>query len=288
MHLVRERSLRAFLPALAVVAVLGLAPATAMATQETGNPELYSNGVRIGTSKVGQVGWGPIKLVSATLETEIECVNLGFGSANNEGTPAFGSGQLLGWDASGDATSAGGISETSRTCLFTKSGVVGHAEAWATDEPAVETTRKSPLTVPWNVKLQCYEAEAVKHAVVRIGIPNGTAAPTAECPTEAVRGEQITTEETERKGCFATTVPEGCVKVDIIVPALGLEQIFEGTQQPAATNGFTNGLHASEWKFNDPVMLGKLHLKGVFATVGTTTGVVKEIGFGSIQLITAK
>jgi hypothetical protein len=77
------------------------------------------------------------------------------------------------------------------------------------------------------------------------------------------------------------------VKVNIIVPTLGLEQIFEGTQQPIAKNGITNGLHPSTWEFTGPAV-GKLHLKGVFTTTGTTSGGVKEVGFGSLQLITAK
>jgi hypothetical protein len=260
-------------------------PIKALSGLEAGHPELYSNNVRMTASHVGQTGWGPIKLVSETLGTEIECVNLGFGFSDNEGTPAFGHGAILGWDAAGNATSAG--ASLNRTCKFLKSGVTGEAEAWATDEPAVETVRKAPLTVPWNVVVECTEAEATKKVLVRIGIPNGAAAPTAACKTETERGTEIAAEEEARTGCFATTVPEGCVKVNIIVPTLGLEQIFEGTQQPLAKNGITNGLHPSTWEFTGPAV-GKLHLKGVFTTTGTTSGGVKEVGFGSLQLITGK
>jgi hypothetical protein len=260
-------------------------PIHAASSLEAGHPELYSNNVRLTTSKLGTSGWGPIKLVSEVLGTEIECVNVGFGTANNEGTPAFGKGQILGWDASGDATTGG--TEARRSCKFKKAGVEGEAEAWATDEPAVETVRKTPLSVPWNVELMCNEAEATKKPLVRIGIPNGAAAPAAACKTEAERTTEIANEETERKGCYAEVVPEGCVKVDIIVPVLGLEQIFEGTQQPSAKNGFTSGLHPSAWEFVGTAV-GKLHLKGVFATTGTTSGKILEVGFSALQLVTAK
>jgi hypothetical protein len=246
----------------------------------------FSNNVKGTASKVGITAWGPLKGVSTALELEVECVQTFFGANFNEGSPlTAGHGEILGWDGTGDATSAGG--ETRRSCKSHKTGVTGEPEAWITTEPVVETTRKSPLTVPWKYELNCAESESVAHAIVTIGLPPGAAAPSAECKTEAEKATEIEKEETERKNCFATTVPEGCIKMNVALPTLALEEVFEGTQQPKITNGFTNGLHASTWEWTGSP-LGKLHLKGAFTTTMALSGTAKAIGFGSIQLITAK
>jgi hypothetical protein len=127
----------------------------------------------------------------------------------------------------------------------------------------------------------------VTHPLLTLGVAPGAAAESAECKSEAERATEIEKEETERKGCFATTVPEGCIKFNLVVPSLGLEERFEGTQQPKITNGITNGLHPTALTW-EGAALGKLHLNGTFATTAALSGSAKAIGFGSIQLITAK
>jgi hypothetical protein len=246
----------------------------------------FSNNVKATTSKVGISGWGPLKAVSPALELEVECVQSFFAADFNEGTPlTAGHGEILGWDASGDATVGG--TEARRSCKSHKTGVTGEPEAWITTEPVVETTRKTPLSIPWKYQLGCAESEGVGHPIVTIGLPPGAAAPSAECKTEAEKATEIEKEETERKGCFATSVPEGCIKMNIVLPSLALEEVFEGTQQPKIVNGFTSGLHPSSWEYAG-TPLGKLHLKGTFTTTLALTGSAKTIGFGSLQLITAK
>jgi hypothetical protein len=266
-------SLAMTLIAIAVV----LAPESAYANLEQGHPEAYTNGVRMTTSKVAVFGHGTVHWKSEALGANIECVQVLWGYLHNEGAATFGTGQILGWTAQGDATNSGVAPQPS--CKFTKTGVEGEPEASITDEPPIEATRRMPLSVPWNTRFVCTESgEATKRPLLRIGIPTGAPAPTAECPSEAVRGEQIAKEEAERAGCYATEVPEGCVKLTWLVPSLGLETTFEGTEQPVWSNAFGGGTHFSDWQLTGP-QVGKLHLHGVFSTTAEPSGAVDENGF---------
>jgi hypothetical protein len=267
---------------LMAIAVM-LAPESAYARLEAGSPEAYSNNVRTSTSKVAVFARGAVHWGSEALGANIECMQVMWGYVHNEGTPAIGQGQIMGWTGQGDAAGEG--IEQRRSCKFTKAGVEGEPEASITDEPAIETTRRPP-SVPWNMQYVCYEAEGSRRALLKVGIPSAAPPPAAGCATEAERAAEIEKEETERTGCYATTVPEGCVKLTWVVPGLGLESTFEGTEQPQWRNGFTNGLHMSAWEFLG-AQLGKLHLRGVFSTTAEPSGTTREPGF-SMQLITAK
>jgi hypothetical protein len=255
----------------------------ALAVSGEGDPIFYSNNVRITSAKVGFLAFGPIKFASAALGAEWECANVGFGSIDNEGAPLIGKGQVLSWGAQGNATAAG--VEARRSCSFKKTGVEGEPEAWITDEPAVETTRKAPLSVPWNLQLTCMEREGVQSVLVRIGIPGG-APTTTGCRSEAEEATALAKEEEERKGCYATAVPEGCVKLDMIAPSLGLEAVFEGTVLPRIVNGIANGLHPSVWELTGG--LAKLHLQGGFTSTALASGAPKMIGFAGEQLIVGR
>jgi hypothetical protein len=282
--------------ALGALGLLALQPALARANLEDGHPEWYGNNKLVSLeSRVGVVQWGPVRLESVALGEEIECVWLGFGYVNNEGTPAFGKGQIEGWAGQGDARAAG--SAANRECHYNKAGVVSPVESWMTDEPRqvfepVQGSRKTPLSVPWNFELLCVEHEAVESALVRIGVPTGAPSPPAECKSEAARAEEIAGEESRREACFATTVPEGCIKVNTVVPDLGLEEILEGSLEFNYVNGFTNGLHPSTVKQPEgEADHGQLHLRSAFASTSTFTSFgesEKNVGFGALQLITAK
>jgi alpha-tubulin suppressor-like RCC1 family protein len=257
--------------------------------------QLYSNNVQMTTRRVGFVAWGPLKFVSETMGAEVECVNMGFGYLNNEGTPTTGHGAIESWNGQGDASSMG--TETRRTCQYKQSGISA-AEAWVTDEPPLREseppglgrTRTTPLSQPTNLEVSCDLGEVGKNALVRIGILSSLARPPASCETEAERGEEITKEEAERVGCYKAASerpPEGCVGFTIVVPAMAEEFGVYGTLQPRLRNGFTNSLHPSSWLF-EGVAVGALHLLGNFADRFVPSGESKLVGFGSLQLIIAK
>ncbi len=246
----------------------------------------FDNFVKVGTAHVGVLGWGPVKLTSTALSTEIECMQLAFGDAFNEGSPSSGRGEILGFSASGNATKTG--TETNRECKFKKG--TSEVEAWVTDEPALEQTgtvgkRGVPLTVPWDVELRCGEREESEAPILRLGVPSGTT-PSPACKSEEEEKTEIEAEESGRTGCYATTVPAGCMKVNIVQPSLALETVFEGSLRPHVVDGAGTGLNASRWKFEGATS-GKLRLATEFATSGTTTGEVKTSGLGASELLQA-
>jgi hypothetical protein len=261
-----------------------LAPESAQANLEGGHPEAYSNNVKM-TSKVSVVGHGPVHWSSEALGANIECIQIFWGDLNNEGVPLFGTGQILGWNAQGDATVGG--AEIRRSCKFTKTGVEGEPEAWITDEPALETTHRTPPSVPWNMRYSCDEFEGTKRPLLKIGVPAGAPAPSVGCTaTEAERAAEIEKEETERTGCYATTVPEGCISLTWVSPALGLEAVFQGSEQAVWRNPAFTGLHLANWELTGP-QVGKLHLAGSFSTTATGSGGASEGGFMA-QFLTVK
>jgi hypothetical protein len=250
------------------------------------HPEMYSNNIRMTTSHVGVIGWGPFKLVAPALEEEVECVAQGFGTTWNEGSPGVGQGQVLSFGAAGDATTGG--TEARRSCKF-KQGTNESLEAWVTDAPGLsEGQRGTPLSVPWNTQLICVaRGEEFLGASLEVGIPNG-AATTTGCHGEAEQAAANAKEEEERRGCYATTVPEGCIKVNVVVPAAAQELVFEGTLRPEWSNGFNSGIRPSAVQLSGAADEGTLRLAGAFATSAAVTGKGLPIGFGSIQLLTVK
>jgi hypothetical protein len=280
------------------LAVLALQPGLAEANLEEGHPEFYSNNVRVAPgSRVGTEQSGVLYMVTegspgAQNAAELQCNWLGFGYVTNEGTPAFGKGQLLSWQATGDILRVGG---PMNWCKYIQQGIEGEVDmVRMTDEPLVEGRREAPLSVPWNFELVCVEREGVKSALIRIGVPNNAPAPAPGCKTEAARGEEIAGEEERREGCFATAVPEGCIKLNVVVPFL-FERILEGSLELPYKNGFANGLHPSTWTFEGGPANGQLHERGVFqyiyrleASATAKEAVVKNVGFGGLQLVTMK
>ncbi len=274
--------------ALVLTAGLVLAPATAQATIEEGHPELFDNFAKLGATHIGGIGWGAFKYVSPALETEIECVNLAFGSEWNEGSPLVARGQILGWRAMGDASGTG--TELNRECHFKKG--TAQVEAWITDEPALVQTgtlgkRGTPLTVPWNVEVRCGEREEEAAAIVKIGTPTGST-PVTGCKSEEDETAEIEKEENERKGCYASPVPAGCIKVAVLQPSLALETVFEGSLRPTWRNGSGSGLNPSRWVLEGE-RSGRLRLSTGFATTGTASGTTRQVGgFRAIELLQLK
>ncbi len=273
--------------ALLVTSLLASAPSAAQAKVEEGHPEWRDNYVTVGASLVGITGWQTVRLDSPALETEAECVSAFFGGIKNEGSPLVGRGSILSWEASGDASKTG--TELDRECHFKKGTAA--VEAWMTDEPALVQTgtegqHGSPLTVPWNIELRCGEREEEPRAIVKIGVPTGST-PVTGCKSEEEEKAEIEKEENERKGCYASPVPAGCIKIDVAQPMLGLETVFEGTLRALAKNGGGNGLNFSRWKFEGEKS-GKLRLSSEFVTTSTVTGEIALVGFGSTELIQAR
>ena len=269
------------------LAALALTPVGAQATVEEGHPELYDNFVHITATHRGAEGFGPIKLVSPAMETEIECNAQFFGAAWNEGTPVQGHGEILGWTAQGDASNTG--TELNRECKFKKGTAV--VEAWVTDEPPLTQTgtlgkRGEPLTVPWNMEWRCGERAEETTAITLIGRPNGSAAVTG-CKTESEEKNEIEAEESGRTGCYASPVPAGCMKMTVIQPSLGLETVYEGTMRPSYANGFGSGLNPSSLRFEGATS-GRLRLATSFATTMSFTGSWRWSGYSNYELIQAK
>lgn len=250
-----------------------------------GHPEFFDNFVGLTSTHKGIVGWGPVKFASPNLETEIECLNYFFGGVWNEGSPSVGHGQILGWTGTGDATSTG--TSLNRECKFKKGTAV--VEAWMSDEPGIGNggrTASTKLTVPWNAELRCGGRAGEEVAILKIGIPNGAPSSTG-CVSEAAEKIAVEKEETESRGCYESPVPEGCIKVSLVQPALGLEEEYEGTLRPAWTNGFGNGLNASTQAFEGATS-GHLRLATTFATTATLSGQYKLIGYSASELIEIK
>jgi hypothetical protein len=203
-------------------------------------PEVYRNEAATAVgSHVPDIGYGQIQLVqSPHPNSVIECVNVGFGSGFNEGSPVTtGKGEILVWWASGHAPNEE-HTELSGRCRFIYEGTTESErtspEAWATAEPPLhkveqqgivckngvealetcheaserETTRvvksvslnREALALPWNVQFTEREGKAR----VQIGLPE-------EC-----KGK-VGTERTELERCPAANEreagknPAGCV-----------------------------------------------------------------------------
>ncbi len=262
----------------------GLSQAELPPGLEGGHPEWVENFVLQTTTHKGIQALGPLRFSAPSLEAEIECSVQFFGAQWNEGSPTIGHGQVLGWAGQGDAT-ANGTSPT-RECKFKKSAATG--EAWITDElPLVQTgtvgERAEPLTVPWNMELRCGERAVEAIPILRTGAPTG-AAPFVGCRTEAEELAVAEKEETGDAGCYAASVPPGCVKITIVQPALGVEALFVGTLRPAVLNGFGNGLNATTLKYEGATS-GRLRMSSSPAATLTVTGAQRLAGYGSYELL---
>ncbi len=60
---------------------------------------------------------------------------------------------------------------------------------------------------------------------------------------------EVEAEESGRKGCYASPVPEGRVKLTVVEPSLGLDTALEGTLRPRFKSGAGNGLNPARLKY---------------------------------------
>ncbi|MHB8490770.1 MAG: IPT/TIG domain-containing protein [Solirubrobacteraceae bacterium] len=303
-EVVSETEIKATSPAgSGTVDVTVSTPAGTSATSSTDRfaytpPQIYKNGNGISvthggaaTNRIPLVGSGELKLEVAALEAQVECVNLGFGSAWNESEPAGGHAQILSWWASAHTTT-GANTELGSSCRFVYQGAPA-GEAWVSAEPPLglieqeavlcanskqplnaclnsgqtltasvirEVIRK-PLSLPWNVALT---ANAGSLAYAKLGVPTAAG-----------------------KTCAEESAPEGCVVVDVIAPALNLQLVLEGALEPRVVNGTKNGLSPSTLEFKGAAS-GHLHLRGAPNAVGYLTGTVKLLGLEGQELITVQ
>jgi hypothetical protein len=315
---------RGLLPAFAVLLI---GPAVAQASLATGSPQFFNNNVKIAENMSFTEGppaaslldiHGEMLFTSPKETSEVECVDVSWGQAWN----AFlmnplemsrGHGLIQGWWASGHIP---GIHATvppvSSKCYSKQRETVG-MEAWVSAERVSEESAsmnplKKNLSTPWRFEALCGEREASPETtIIKIGIPFPDPEYPDRCETEAEELKEIK-EEIEgvtiegRVPCYnkeTTAVlqaPPGCIKVNIVVPGLGLESHYEGTLRAVMLNGVKNGLSPSRWEFRGEPE-GELHLlgsapgfAGVLDFVTSTLKNVPQhpIGFGASELFTAK
>jgi hypothetical protein len=262
-----------------------------------GHPELFVNNLKAeGESKaVTQVGYGQIELESKQLEGgEIECVNLGFGTGYNAGSPLRSQGKILAWSSAGHVASTKAKEPAKENTTRSACKGLGGA-AYVTDEKALKSGVRSALTTPWNVEVECGERGEEQTSIIKIGAP--TTQTSAEksanekrgCENEEEEVEQEANEVTNKEGCYKSVpAPAGCIGVDVIVPAIGLEVTYGGTQRAKGKNGSGNGLNQSTWVFEGAAS-GELVCQTTGCEAkGVTYGEVKEQGFAGVQLVVNK
>jgi hypothetical protein len=262
------------------------------------------------TERVPQLGYGTIELESPEeseggIGNTFECVNVGLGTAYNateiERNPSGknGYGSILVWWASGHAP--GEVhKELSAHCRFAHHGENHMTEraAWATAEPRLQEpkleaevctnkakklsectaateretelliteVKRESLTLPWEAELISSEGKSR----TKIGVPSAE---------ERAKGHTT---------CETFPVPAGCIKVQILVPELAVDDPFEGFSLPLNTNGVKNGLSPSTWSFegrgHEPCLRFALNTE----RCGFTKGIVKILGYNNQELVTQR
>jgi hypothetical protein len=188
---------------------------------------------------------------------------------------------------------------------------LGH---WAGRHPTPGSGEGSPGTgtyrergsLPWDAESNATENAAHEQSFfLRTGL---AASPTERAEVESEEAAAGTPEEL-RTGCyphpsteavhlhpgfnepteeFATLRPdpEGCVQVNIIAPEAGVEQEFEGSSEPVATNGAKNCLSPSKAELKGTEERHGYHLESIFSAGFTTTKTaIKECGFNNVSLL---
>jgi IPT/TIG domain/Regulator of chromosome condensation (RCC1) repeat len=232
--------------------------------------------------KVPMVGWGTVTLSNRSLSS-LTCVNLIFAEAANEteptGTFQRAYGEVFSWSAT-SFTNTSGL-EASPRCKSTaglEAWATAEPEPEKEDERAtlaegteagserlvIKQLRRRVPSLPWK---QETTGEQTPESERRFFVKTGIAATserakveyeeaTAGVPTERRTGCYHFPALTEivREPGFASAketelsikpVPKGCISVNIIAPAAGLEVPFQGTLEPEVVNGAKNSLTPS-------------------------------------------
>jgi len=274
---------------------------TYLTSLQAGHPEVVQNGITVPGKKGAAIadGSGELTLHSAALGGEgVECVNTAFGGAWNEGPPARGVGQVLGWSAAAHAPSEAGmgVGTSCRTAGGAQPATFLTAEApvpQESNERGELQTADRQLSTPWNVEVGCGEREGEgDQVIVKIGVPDSQfPMATAGCVSEPSEGTVLAyqQEREERTGCYASNPsPEGCLRFTLVQPATGLELAYGGTLRALGTNGVHTALSPSTVTFEGE-RLGALQCE--FPTgcseTATVTGEARVWGEGP-KLIQAK
>jgi hypothetical protein len=144
----------------------------------------------------------------------------------------------------------------------------------------VTHARRPTGNLPWRGELVRVLREEQEPILYRIGV----GAEHASCyPKEkvVVEGKEVERAATWQK------VPPGCIKLNIVVPAVPLERVVYGTLEPTVMDGFVNGLHPTHLEFGTPA--GRLAVsEGELSEGGNMLGSARLSGSQAVQLITAR
>jgi hypothetical protein len=291
-------------------AAFTLAPDAAQATAGEGHPEFLDNGRLLGSESRPLNLYGLLEFASPE-ESEggtgnaIECANVGiatiYNATESERNPSGlnGYGQILSWWGNSHTPDSVPLHhELSSHCRFVERGtnLLTERAAWLTPEPRlnepsveaefcriagkklsecpapseretellVKEVKREPLSLPWEVELFSTEGGAD----TRIG------APSAE---ERAKG---------RKSCEEVPQANGCIRAQILVPELAVDESFDGSAHPKLSNGVRNGLSPSVWDFEGKGREACLRLESNGKCV-YPKGQLKILGFEGQELVTA-
>jgi hypothetical protein len=264
---------------LAILLALALAPSSALGSPE--HPQLNEGGVKKpGGRKVPVIGWGTLKLSNRTIGSA-ECAMTLTDDVFNATEPAASTerayGEVLVWSATSFMNTSGG--ELSARCR-SSSGFNLYAVAEPAPELSTEMARvggqerlvikgvrRSNPALPWRQEAEGTEGaasektfwlktgiatsgrEAVEAEEAAAGVPTESRSGCYPNPpvTEVLRTPGFLSErETE---LTLRPAPQGCVRVTVMWPELGLEMPVQGTLEPEVVNGVRNGLSPSSATF---------------------------------------
>jgi hypothetical protein len=296
-----------------LVTLLALTPSGALAALPLEETFVFqANGSLLGTEAHTAVMFGELEYGSPE-ETEggigetVECATVGMGSVYNateseriNGDNGYGA--LFNWFASGHNPNPEGVVphlERSAHCRLARHGTNLGTErsAWATAEPRLAESkieaevcinkskklsecanknqrqtellltevRRGAFTLPW--ELEEFEDKTSATVRTRVGVPNAE---------ERAKG---------RKTCETFPSPNGCIKLQILVPELAVDNAFEGSVNPRDANGVKNALSPSTWFFEGRGHEPCLRLDTNTEKCLYTKGVLKIFGFQNQELI---
>jgi hypothetical protein len=294
----------------------------------TSVPEVYKNEAAVSAARVPITGIGQILLNSPQINTQIECENMGFGSAWNEAPtektgPISAHAEILVW-AAGGHTPKSPDTELSSRCRFVYHGVEENQPtspiAWPSAEPplheviqeaelciakvqkpsecpaateretqtVIREVNREGLSLPWNIQI----TEKSERPRVRIGLPEECSRSEPSERTELIKcGEHSEREPgTNPERCNFPPDPPGCVKVQILsTPPLNLHMEYEGYVEPLFINSGPSGLSPSSWEFEGSAA-GEpaLHLRETPTTEGSVTGNFRIRGLSGQELMTVR
>ena len=295
-----------WLAACFALVVLVLAPAVAHA--EEPEPRWYSNRNELNATHTPVTAWGKLSLQSQAVG-KITCINVMAASVWNEGTVPRG--EFEGWGS--DQCEAPELEkvydEIFEPYIGKKITVFATAElptlnqereAFACKETEKEelqriqkkldecpnsseresrslisATRREETGFPWKFKVMNGTRNGEPAVVAQIGIP-----PTGQTCYPKEQGEEG---EVPAKW---EAVPQGCMRLDVIIPQIPVELVFYGTLTPTLLNGVKNGLSPSRFHFTPES--GDLVSAQGSAPETEAEGELKFLASGGEQLVTAK